>query len=276
MTIFEAIIFGIVQGLTEFLPISSTAHIIIAELIFGYNFPGLAFEIFLHVASVFAVAFYFRRDLWAVIRGFFLYFREKNQENRVHFMFGIYIITATAITAILGLSLKSLVVDVMKTPPFIAGALAVTGTALIFIERFREYGSRRENKMTFLDSAIVGIGQTIAVLPGISRSGATLIAALWAGLDRDTAVRYSFLLVIPAIIGSAVLSAGDISGEIWTAIGTGPLVASFLASFIFSLVGIIWLIDFLKRGRLIYFALYCYLVAFLVYNYVREIPPTIY
>ncbi len=161
----------------------------------------------------------------------------------------------------------------MKTPSFISGALAVTGTALIVIERFRTYGRRTEKDMTFVDAFIVGFGQTVAVLPGISRSGSTLVAALWVGLDRDTAVRYSFLLVIPVILGSSVLAVGEASGAIWSAIGIRPLIVSFIASFVFSWVGIVWLIDFLKRGRLLYFAAYCYVVAFLVFRFVQEISP---
>ncbi len=269
MHLIEAILFGIVQGITEFLPVSSTAHIIITELLLGYNFPGLAFEIYLHIASVFAVILYFRRDLWGVMNGFIKYFNEKNAENRVHFMFGIYIIVATVITGGLGVLLKDIVEEVMKTPVFIAGALTVTGTGLIFIERFQNYGNRTEKSMTFWDSIIVGLAQTLAVLPGISRSGSTLIASLWLGLERNTAVRYSFLLVIPVILGSTVLAVGEVTGDMWAAIGTGPLIVSFIASFVFSWVGIVWLIDFLKRGRLLYFAIYCYLVAFLVYRFVH-------
>lgn len=272
MQLFEAIIFGIVQGITEFLPVSSTAHIVITELLFGYNFPGLAFEIFLHLASVLAVILYFRRELWAVISGFFLYFRDKSAENRVHFFFGLYIVVASAITGGLGLLLHGLVEDVMKTPPFIAGALVLTGTALIFIERFRDYGSRTEKKMTFWDSILVGLGQSIAILPGISRSGSTLVVALWIGLERETAVRYSFLLAIPIILGSSILAVRDVSGAAWSSIGLTSLVISFAASFIFSLIGIVWLIDFLKRGRLLYFAIYCYIVALLVFLFVQEVP----
>ncbi len=275
MHLVEALIFGIVQGISEFLPISSTAHIIIVELLLGYNFPGLAFEIYLHIASVFAVMLYFRRELWAVVTGFFRYFSEKTAENRVHFMYGIYIIIATFITGVLGIILKFQVVDVMKTPGFIAIALVVTGTALILIERFKEYGNRMEENMTYLDAVLVGLAQTVAVLPGISRSGSTVIVALWAGLDRDTAVRYSFLLVIPAILGSTVLAIGEVSMEIWAVVGTAPLVVSFLASFVFSWIGIVWLIDFLKKGRLVYFAAYCFVIAILVYFFVQEIPPTV-
>lgn len=275
MSLIEALVFGIVQGISEFLPISSTAHIVIVELLLGYNFPGLAFEIYLHLASVFAVILYFRRELAALVTGFFRYFGEKTAENRVHFKFGIYIIIATAITGVLGIVLKFQVVDVMKTPAFIAAALAVTGTALIFIERFKKYGSRREKNMTGLDAVLVGLAQTVAVLPGISRSGSTVIVALWAGLDRDTAVRYSFLLAIPAILGSTVLAVGEVSLEIWAAVGSAPMVVSFLASFVFSLIGIVWLIDFLKKGRLVYFAAYCFILALLVYFFVQEIPPTL-
>lgn len=275
MHLSEALLFGIVQGITEFLPISSTAHIIIAELLLGYHFPGLAFEIYLHIASIFAVILYFRKELWAVISGFMAYFREKTAPNRVHFLFGLYIIVATVITGGLGMLLKGLVGDTMKTPGFIAGALLVTGTALVIIERFHKYGTRTEDKMKFLDALVVGLGQTVAVLPGISRSGATLVAALWAGLDRDTAVRYSFLLVIPVILGSSVLAVGDVSGPMLVTLGWWPLIAAFLSSFVFSWIGIVWLIGFLKRGRLLYFAIYCYIVAVLVFLFVREIPPTI-
>ncbi|MCW3489423.1 undecaprenyl-diphosphate phosphatase [Dethiobacter alkaliphilus] len=276
MHLFEAIIFGVVQGITEFLPISSTAHIIIAELLLGYNFPGLAFEIYLHIASVFAVMLYFRKELAAVVIGFFSYFREKNTENRIQFMFGLYIIVATAITGGLGLLLKGAVADTMKTPAFIAGALVVTGSALIAIERFTKYGDRREEHMTFMDSVIVGLGQTVAVLPGISRSGSTLVTALWSGLDRDTAVRYSFLLSIPVILGSTVLALGELSSDMWAAIGVEALFVSFVVTFVFSWIGIVWLIDFLKKGRLLYFAIYCYIVAILVFLFVQELPPGLY
>lgn len=265
MSIIEAIIFGIVQGLTEFLPISSTAHIVITQLILGTTFPGLTFEIYLHIASVFAVMLYFRKDLVQVIIGFFGYFKTKSKENRVHFMFGLYIIVATVITGGLGIVLKDFIGDTMKTPTFIAAALVVTGLGLIFIERVHQYGERTEKDMTFLDAIIVGLGQTLAVLPGISRSGATLITALLVGLQRETAVRYSFLLVIPVILGSTVLAVGDVSSEIFAAIGTPALVVSFITTFFFSWLGIVWLIDFLKKSKLIYFAIYCFVVAALVF-----------
>ncbi|PYZ94424.1 undecaprenyl-diphosphatase UppP [Salipaludibacillus keqinensis] len=266
MTLFEAIIFGIIQGITEFLPVSSTAHIVITQLLFGYTFPGLAFEIYLHLASVLAVIMYFWRDLWNVIQGFFKFIFKQSKEDRVQFYFGIYILVATAITGVLGKLLTDTMGEGLKTPGMIAGALTVTGFALIFIERFHKTGDKNEKSMTFLDAIIVGLGQTLAVIPGISRSGSTLVVSLLRGLDRETAVRYSFLLAIPVILGSSVLALDDFSAEMLTYIGPLNLFVSFVVTFFFSILGIIWLIDFLKKSKLIYFAIYCFVLALLVYT----------
>lgn len=268
MSIIEAIIFGIVQGITEFLPISSTAHIVITELLMGYHFPGLAFEIFLHLASVLAVCLYFRKDLLRVICGFAAYPFSRTENNKVQFYFGCYILLATFITGLLGLLFKDFIGESMKTPAVISSALIVTGTFLIIIERMRTYGDRTPDKMNIMDAFIVGLGQSLAILPGISRSGSTLVTALWRGLSRDTAVRYSFLLAIPVILGSSVLMFGDVSRGMWSEIGTQALVISFIFTFIFSWIGIVWLIEFLKKSRLIYFAMYCFVVAVLVYFFV--------
>lgn len=266
MSIIEALIFGIVQGITEFLPISSTAHIVITQILLGYTFPGFGFEIFLHLASILAVIIYFRDDLIAIIKGFLGYAGNRSKENRTQFFFGIYIIVATFITGVLGLTLEGIIGDFLKTPPFIAIALAVTGFFLVIIERFFRYGNRTEKDMTLLDSIIVGLGQTIAVIPGVSRSGATLITALFAGLSRDTAVRYSFLLSIPIILGSSVLAIGDFTdGSLIAEIGLTSLVVAFIATFIFSWLGIVWLIEFLKRSKLVYFAVYCFAAAIFVF-----------
>lgn len=265
MSIIEAIIFGIVQGITEFLPISSTAHIVITQLVLGYRFPGLSFEIFLHLASILAVVIYFREELWQVIVGFFSYFKKKTPENRIQFWFAIYIVVATIITGVLGVLLSNMFDESMKSPGSMALALTVTGIALIYIERFHRYGTRSEREMTFKDSVMVGLGQTLSVFPGISRSGATLITALLTGLSRETAVKYSFLLSIPVILGSSVLALDDIYGSFVTDIGVPALITAFVVTFIFSWLGIVWLIGFLKRSKLIYFAIYCFVAAAMIY-----------
>ncbi|QKS71016.1 undecaprenyl-diphosphatase [Paenalkalicoccus suaedae] len=264
MTLIEAIIFGIVQGITEFLPVSSTAHIVITQLLFGYSFPGLGFEIFLHLASVSAVILYFWKDLWSVIVGFIRYIMKRDRQDRTEFWFGVYILIATVITGGLGFILSDSFGEAFKTPLMIAIALTVTGVALIFIEKFHRTGKKDASTMTLMDSIIVGLGQTLAVIPGISRSGSTLIVALLRGMDKDTAVRYSFLLSIPVILGSTVLGITDFTSEMVDYIGVTNLIVTFVLTFTFSILGIIWLIDFLKKSKLVYFAIYCFVVAALV------------
>lgn len=267
MTIIEALIFGIVQGIAEFLPISSTAHIVIAQMLFGYTFPGLSFEIILHLGSVAAVILFFRKDITHLIQVFFRFLLKRNTEDRPEFLFILFIIIATFITGALGIILEGAVGDGIKTPFVIAGSLTLTGIFLILIERFHRIGTRTEKEMTILDSIIVGLAQTLAVLPGISRSGSTLIAGLYAGLSRETAVRYSFLLSIPVIAGSSVLAIGDLTSGQLGIIGYEPIAVALIASFITSYIGIIWLIDFLNKGRLIYFAVYCFVLAALVIGF---------
>ncbi|MEX2382423.1 MAG: undecaprenyl-diphosphate phosphatase [Opitutales bacterium] len=267
MSFWEALVFGIVQGLTEFLPISSTAHIVVTQYLLGTNFPGLSLEIFLHFASVLAVIIYFQRDLRAIIIGFLRFSLKRSPEDRPLFFFALYIVVATVITGVLGVLLTKFMGDGLKSPSVVSASLMVTGFFLIFVERIRHYGDRKESAMTFLDSFLVGLGQTVAVLPGISRSGSTLVTSLLVGLNRETAVRYSFLLAIPVILGSTVLAAGDIQGGAFQGIGWPPLAVSFIASFFFSLVGIVWLIEFLKKSRLIYFALYCFIFALFIFFY---------
>ncbi|SDH10674.1 Undecaprenyl-diphosphatase [Alteribacillus persepolensis] len=264
MSIVEAFIFGVVQGIAEFLPISSTAHIVIAQLLFGYSFPGLSFEVILHIGSIVAVVLYFRRDIIQLIQAFFRYITQKRREDRPEFFFAIYIVIATIITGLLGIMLEDVLAETIKTPAFIAASLTVTGFFLILIERYHKIGDRTEKEMNVFDAVIVGLAQTLAVLPGISRSGSTLIAALYAGLNRPTAVRFSFLLSIPVILGSSVLAFDDLRTGSLASIGTMPLIIALVASFITSWIGIVWLINFLNKGRLIYFALYCFLLAILV------------
>lgn len=265
MSPWEAIIFGVVQGLSEFLPISSTAHIIITEMVLGYHFPGLAFEVYLHLASVLAVVVYFREDLRKMISGFFKFIHRKDPVHRVHFFFILFLLIATAITGVLGIILERLVSDYMKTPGAIAATLTFTGIMIVATERFKTYGHRTDKEMTFIDSVIIGLGQTLSVFPGISRSGTTLITALWLGLDRKTAVRFSFILAIPVILGSSVLTVLKIQHAMWGEIGTFSLIVSFVVTILFSWIGIKWLIDFLNRSKLIYFAAYCFILALGVY-----------
>ncbi len=260
MTIWEAIILGLVQGITEFLPISSTAHLIISAHLMNLHFPGLGMEILLHLASVLAVTLYFRKDLWRIALGALGFLRERSPANRSSFFICIYLGVATVVTAVLGIIATNVLGDTIRSPKLMGVGLLFTAFFLIAIERFHHYGKRGEEAMTWLDSVLVGVGQAVAVLPGISRSGSTLITALYLGLERETAVRFSFLLAIPVILGSSVLAIKDIQGGMLSDVGMLPLLVAFVITFFASLAGIFWLISFLRSGRLLYFAIYCIIV----------------
>ncbi|MEK4564729.1 undecaprenyl-diphosphatase UppP [Alkalihalobacillus sp. FSL R5-0424] len=275
MTILEAIVLGLVQGLTEFLPISSSAHLVITQLLFDISFPGFGFEILLHLGSVLAVIIYYRKDLIELIIGFFGYIKNRSEENKTSFWFSIYILVATVITGVAGILFEGYISTALKGPTMIAISLALTGIFLIIIERVVRTGNRTEKDMTLFDSVLIGIGQSIALIPGLSRSGTTLVVGMFAGLTKETAVRYSFMLSIPVILGSTVLAIKDLlNGELLAVAGAFPLIIAFIVTFISSLLGIVWFINFLKKSKLVYFAAYCFILALFVYFYLGDVDPS--
>lgn len=265
MTFIEAILLGLIQGLTEFIPVSSTAHIAILARILDISTPGLTFEIFLHFASLLAVLIYFWRDLWELLLGNLRFFRilpERTAEDTIAFRFACLLGVATVITGVLGTILLKTVGDAIKTPAVMATGLLLTAILLVVVERMAaRIGSRTQKDLTFIDGIVVGLAQTVAVFPGVSRSGSTLIAGLALGMSRDTAVRFSFLLAIPVLLGSSLIAARDISGGDLAELGIVGLGLSFLVSFIASIISIAWLIRLLKQQRLYWFSIYLVLLA---------------
>jgi undecaprenyl-diphosphatase len=282
MSFLDAILFGLIQGLTEFIPVSSTAHIVLLAKLLGVETPGLTFEIFLHIASLLAVIIYFWRDLWSIVTGFLRCLpplikepkrfrllhalllgdlhlgslRDISFADRVGFRFCVLLLIATFITGVLGILLSDWLGDAIKSTPLVAGALLFTALCLVLVEWVQRVGVRPTESMTWVDAVVIGLAQTIAVLPGISRSGATLIAGLAMHLSRETAVRFSFLLAIPVLTGTALLGIRKIGDGDLEGIPIFALVLSFIISFIASIVSIRWLIQLLKKQRLYWFAIY--------------------
>jgi undecaprenyl-diphosphatase len=266
MTVLEAILFGLVQGLTEFIPISSTAHMVILGYMLEVPTPGLTFEIFLHLASLLAVLIYFRRDLVQLAIGSLRSFRRgATAADLADRRMVIYLLVATVITGGLGLFLMESLGDSIKSPTLVGGALLVTATLLVVVERAKRLGDREPKDLRMLDAILIGLAQTIAVIPGVSRSGSTLIAGLALGLNRETAVRFSFLLSIPVLAGSSILAFKDIAAGDLDAIGPLALGVSFLVSFLASIASIVWLIRMLKQQRLYWFSVYLVLMAIYVF-----------
>lgn len=266
MSPIEAILFGLVQGLTEFIPISSTAHMVILGYILGVPTPGLTFEIFLHLASLLAVLIYFRKDLFQLTLGSYRSFLPgATEEHRTDRRVVIYLLVATLITGVLGLFLVNFLGDSIKSPTLVASALLLTAILLIVVERAKRLGDRGPGNLRMLDAILIGLIQTAAVVPGISRSGSTLIAGLALGLNRVTAVRFSFLLSIPVLAGSSLVAIKDISAGDLTAISPLALGVSFFTSFLASMASIVWLIRMLKQQRLYWFSIYLFLMAIFVF-----------
>jgi len=195
MNIFEAIALAVIQGLTEFLPISSSGHLILTPELFGWLDQGLGFDIAVHLGTLVAVAVYFRRDLLAMTRGVFA---PGSADGRTAWL----LVLASIPLGIAGVLSADIVSTTLRAPAVIAAASAGFGVVLWLADRYGR-GARNEHSLTLRDALLIGIGQALALIPGTSRSGITMTVALMLGLSREAAGRFSFLLAIPAIVMAA-------------------------------------------------------------------------
>lgn len=238
----QAIILGLVQGVTEFLPISSTAHLIIFTDIFGWKdiWDKTALDA-IQFGSVIAVFWYFWGDIRQVLGGAWRAWQQKNwQIEEWKIFIGIVIGTVPALA--IGLLLKKIGIN-LESPVLIA-VMALVMAALLGLAE--QVGKRKRDfdQLEVADGVLVGLGQTIALLPGASRSGSTLTTALFLGLKRDTAARFSFLLGIPTLTIATLVQAGDVLQETAMAI---PLLIGIVSSFTFSYLSIAWLLQYLRK-----------------------------
>ncbi len=273
MSWLDALIMGIVQGLAEYLPISSSGHLEICRDILGLDLNGaeaLEFDVALHVATVLSTIVVLWREFMPLCVSFF----TLRFDNR--FFYVCKILVSCIPVAIVGLCFKDLVESFFGTGLTVVGiCLLVTAALLAFAYFFRTRGEKmpvRESvedadlSITWLDAIVMGIAQAIAVLPGLSRSGSTIATGISMGANRAAVARFSFFMVIIPILGEAMLGLKDIiSGESATAgtVGAIPLTIGFLASFIVGCAACKWMIEIVKKGKLVWFALYCVAVGLL-------------
>jgi len=269
VSLLEGILLGIVQGLTELLPVSSSAHLVFAQsLIEGFRQPGVLFDVMLHVGTTLAVALFFRREIGEILVALLPKGYRRSLSGRLDTALNdgwvdtrrrllLYLVVATAITGAIGFSFKDIIHELFESAAFAAAMLLVTGVLLFLSDRVK-HPVRTEAEMNLLDSIVIGAIQGIAVLPGISRSGSTITFGLFRGLEGETAARFSFLLSIPAIAGAAVLEArhadavppGEAAVYASGAVAAG-VVAYMTLKFLFSVV---------RKRNLRYFAYYCWIV----------------
>lgn len=256
MTLLEAIILGIVQGATEFLPISSSGHLVLLPFLFDFPNPGLAMIAIVHEGTLLAVLIYFRQDVWEIIRGVLEGLRQRRPFATPESRLGWFIVLGSIPAAAAGLLLADFFEEVFATPLAAALFLLVTAVLLVVGERLLR-GAKEMSQITWLDALIVGLFQMLALFPGISRSGSTIAAGLWRGLDRPTAARFSFLLGIPAILGAGLLSAVDIANAGTLGTEWPRYLAGFVAAAVSGYACIHFLLTWLKQRNLYLFVAYC-------------------
>jgi undecaprenyl-diphosphatase len=257
----EALILGLVQGATEYLPVSSSGHLVIAQHLFGLREPALLFDIVLHLATLLAVVWYYRRDVWEIARqtvagsGALLGRRPWRDVfgEFPSFRLGLLIALGTLPTAVIGLVFEERFERLFGSLSAVGFMLCVTGLILLSTLLAPKSG-RPESALRWSDALLIGLVQGLAITPGISRSGFTIAVALLLGIERATAARFSFLLSVPSIVGALVLKLGDSAGGVG-AFETGLGFAAALVSGYFCLALLVRLV---KRGRLAYFAPYCF------------------
>ena len=256
MSILEAIVLGIVQGLTEFLPISSTAHLRIVPAFAGWEDPGAAFTAVTQLGTMFAVVIYFREDLARISRTWLRSLREPKLRTHLDARLGWYILLATVPIGIFGLLFKDQIEGGARDLYLIGVALIVLGLLLLLAERLgnRERGIEQVRTR---DGFWVGLAQAAALVPGVSRAGATITAGLFLGLERGAAARFSFLLSIPAVVLSGLLELGTIvSGEEGEHVGAGALVVATIMAFFAGYAAIAFLLRFLSTHSTAVFVAY--------------------
>ena len=260
MSILHAVVLGAVQGLTEFIPISSSGHLVLVPEALGWDEPGLAFDVLLHVASLVALLAYFWSDLVTIARGFVTGDRKARK-----------LVTLLAIgtipAAVIGYVLNDYFEDAFTDAKAAALQLIITAAILVGAELIASYHRARQHLRTIDDlnagdAALIGIAQAISILPGISRSGATIAAGLAVKVARDDSARFSFLLAIPALFGAALVKVPELGGAELT--GT-PAIAGFIASLVTSYAAIAGLLRYLRTRTLYPFAAYCVVAGVLFY-----------
>lgn len=244
----QGILLGLVQGLTEFLPVSSSGHLVVAQAAVGLAIPGVFVEVVLHVATLLAVFIVYARRIAAVVRGCLAGHRH------AWVLVGLLVIGSVP-AGVVGLLFKEAFERAFDSLALVGVDFLVTG-AILWSTRPIAHRAAHEVP-TVVGALAIGIAQALAILPGISRSGTTVSMALWLGVKPEEAAEFSFLLAVPAIAGAALLQIPDITGGT-SRVGWGPLAVSFAASLVAGVVAIRFLVALLRRGRFYRFAPYCW------------------
>ena len=256
MSWWEAFILGMIQGLTEYLPVSSSGHLAIGSALFGIQGEdNLTFTIVVHVATVLSTLFILYKEVDWIFRGLFKF--QINDETK----YVINILISMIPIGIVGLFFKDKVEEIFGSGLFIVGLMLLVTAALLAFSYYAK--PRTKEHISMKDAFIIGLAQACAVMPGLSRSGSTIATGLLLGDKKEKLAQFSFLMVIPPILGEALLDGMKIvkgASEASVDVSLMALIVGFLSAFVFGCLACKWMIDIVKKGKLIYFAIYCALV----------------
>jgi len=266
MDLLQALILGIVQGATEFLPISSSAHLVLVPWALGWPEPGLPFDTMVHWGTLLAVVTYFRDDLWQLTRAWWASVRERSINPDPLRRVAWLLLIGTIPGALAGFLFEDFFTALFSQPRLVAGLLLLTG-ALLALSEIIGQRARLMTDVRLADALLIGLGQALAIAPGISRSGATIAAGLGRGLTREAAARFSFLLATPIIFGAGLLQALHLATGAYPGTSALPLVIGFTSATATGYLCIRFLLDYLRRRSLWAFAAYCWLVGLLALGY---------
>jgi undecaprenyl-diphosphatase len=248
MSYLDAVILGLIQGLTEFLPVSSSGHLVLAEHALHTKLPGVLFELLVHFGTLMSVLIYFRRKIYSLIRCL-LVSSMVGERKMVWFL-----IAGTIPAVIVAVLFENIIGEAFGSPILTSGMLIFTGLVLLSTSLAKRSGE----DVSLLKAIIMGLGQALAVFPGISRSGTTISAGLWSGVRPVIAAEFSFLLSVPAIAGAIIFKINDIL-SVETAF-IGQYTIGLLTSFLSGLLAVYILLDIVRRGKFKYFGVYCLVI----------------
>lgn len=261
--IVKYMLLGLFQGFTEPIPISSSGHLVFAQHFLGLEIEGMSFELLVNAASLIAVLIIYRKDLVRLTVNGVRYISTQDKQSKSDFQFIIYLIIATIPAGVIGVLFDDIISEHLKHIRVTAITLIITGLALWMIRNLR--GRKNDGDLTIKDALIVGFAQAVALIPGISRSGATIVAAMALGMKQETALRFSFLLFIPVSFGGMILSITDLMSDPNMETLLIPYIIAFIASLITSYFSLKWFMNIMAKGNLKYFSFYCFIVGILVF-----------
>lgn len=248
-------VLGLLQGFTEPIPVSSSGHLVIVERLFGLHIEGFSFEVLVNFASLLAILLIYGKDIIRLTVNTFRFLSMRAQDAKADFMFVIYLILATIPAAIIGVIFKDRIANTFKDVKVIGVTLLITALALWLVSNL--CGRKGDKDLSMGETFIVGLAQAIALMPGISRSGATIVTAMALGWKRETALRFSFFLYIPVSLGSMILEGKDMIKDPALEQLAIPYLLAFLCSFVASYFALKWFMGIMARGNLKWFSLYC-------------------